>query len=241
MIEDLQEERARILLEDVERRTRVTPAELERTAKALFSISHSEMTEVVQMATKNAAEQNRNGKEGEPRRMLTVPQVRELALEYFRAEPEATSQECYDAVSKHGDMACKFRSFASFVCPAVRKQLGIDVKAAWLLASSKKAAPPRKNGSAPKAAPPAPTTKRAPGEVLQKPVQEMHTPAAAEPPRDDRDRIALETPGGKLTARHEGAGTWHVEFAGAVQAEVVHLLVADLVGPFTSRREAAAS
>jgi len=57
---------------------------------------------------------------------------------------------------------------------------------------------------------------------------------------DDRDQITLETPGGRLTARHEGADTWLVEFRGAVPAEVVHLLVADLVGPFTGRKEAVA-
>jgi hypothetical protein len=72
---------------------------------------------------------------------------------------------------------------------------------------------------------PAPTSERAPSGHQVDPTD----PIADD---EDRDRIVLETPRGRLTALHEGADTWLVEFKGAVSADVVHLLVADLVGPF---------
>lgn len=67
--------------------------------------------------------------------------------------------------------------------------------------------------------------------VLQSPEGEDSTIGLAS--NDDRDRILLETPGGRLIAREDGRGLWYAEFQGAVQTDVLHALVADLVGPFT--------
>jgi len=121
---ELVEERARALYDDVRLKRVARHREaVETHAAKLFHSDRVDLPPVVDRAMDLIAGSSESTTQQiEP---LTYALTRELALEFFRAHPEATARECYAAVSQHGQPHCALNSFAASLVPSVRRQLGI--------------------------------------------------------------------------------------------------------------------
>lgn len=159
---------------------------------------------------------------------MSTEDLRRHAADFLQENPTATAAEAWTYVSGQGTPSLKASSFKSMVVPQVRKELGVSGRP-LRKGTPGKPVPTKKPAVAPKVTP-APARTATEGADAGRAVV---LPPAEDEPSDDRDRIVLETPGGRLTARDEGRDTWFVEFEGAVTTDLLHSLVADLVGPFT--------
>lgn len=178
-------------------------------------------------------------------KQLTSEETRAHAIEFFKNNPRATSRACFEHLTTLGTPSVSESTFINNTASLIRREMRdvLKGKRPKKVFGAKKQAATKAAGVYLEPMPPCSTHEPAPQKASAPEVDETKTAAAevvhpaAIADDDERDRIILETPGGKLTARDEGRGTWFAEFQGAIQTDLLNALVADLVGPFTAKRE----
>lgn len=207
--EELLAERARLVLVDVERAGEVTQDALEAQAEELFqgSMPYAEKQQIVQRALELYAEKQRPtptpapAPPKEPKR-LTSARTRELAIEYFRANPEGRSQDAFDWIEKtHGRPSCSRASFRSTTACIARRELGIVAR----------------SGRRPKPDAPA------------KPAESTKSTKPADLAKPKQQTVEVNVGRGSLRARPASAGLWRVSLEARVSEGLLKELMSDLV------------
>lgn len=184
---------------------------------------------------------------------LTTERVVELATEYLRGRPDATSARVWKHVTEHGKPPMKRVSFATYTLVKIRKELGLSGGTSTNGGRSsgksksrpkKKAAPKAAAAEKQPAAEPATSAKEeepeAHGSARPDDVQSdtgVHTTADAATagtfaaaPEAAPETFRLEMPAGEITAVRKGnSGPWHVTMEADLHDDALAELVRDLV------------
>jgi hypothetical protein len=167
---------------------------------------------------------------------LSGAEMIELGVEFFRANPDATSLEAYDHIASQGEPGLAPTTWANAGYARKAKSraiLSLDAKS---------------NGSRPAAPAPAPDVadQEEPPAAVENPDQDLHTPDQEGPEEEIDDaeeedgppahhQLEVLVPGGRVGANEIEPDRWHVEFEGTLTDDGLRYLLADVLRPLLGR------